>query len=91
MIAAKVGEDFGVELKSNPTTGYRWELAEVPPGLELLDAGFAPAERGGLGSGGTQRFRLRASAPGQYVLSFRLKRSWESEAIDTHTVEVEVH
>jgi predicted secreted protein len=88
MIAAKVGDVFRVELKSTPTTGYQWQPADLPDGVELVGSDFVP---GGTapGQGGTQRFQLRASRPGRYQVAFELKRAWETDPAGTHTFEVD--
>jgi hypothetical protein len=43
-----------------------------------------------LGAAGVQVFRLRAPQPWRYRLRFELKRRWEREPADTHTLELEV-
>jgi predicted secreted protein len=89
VIKATVGEIVAVDLQSTPGTGYRWQIADLPNGIESVDAGFtAPAN--GPGAGGTQHFHLRATRSGNFALKFVLKRSWEAEAIDNTTIEVQV-
>ena len=90
MVNAKVGEPFAVDLPSSPTTGYRWEGPEADDDLELLDHGYAVAPDAQPGDSGRQRFDLMARRPGHYTLVFTLKRSWESEGVDRHVVEVDV-
>jgi predicted secreted protein len=85
-----VGEAFSVELKASPTTGYKWHAPDLPHGLDLIDAGFAPVAGAEPGDAGTQHFRLRATATGRHRLTFSLKRPWEQEPIDSRTVDVEV-
>jgi predicted secreted protein len=82
-VNARAGEPFAVRLGAAPPTGYGWEIALLPPGVELLGAdGEAPPD------GGPQVFRLLVSQPGRYELRFLLKRRWEQDPIEIRVVEV---
>lgn len=79
VISVRVGDDFVVVLAANPTTGYEWEAHFDDALLELLErrlAGSGPA----IGSGGTERFRFSASAPGDGDLRMTYRRPWEAAA-----------
>ena len=82
-VNARVGEPFDVRLGAAPPTGYGWEIALVPPGVELL-GGDVEAQP----DGGPQVFRLVASHPGRFELRFLLKRRWEQDPIEIRVVEV---
>jgi predicted secreted protein len=88
MLTAKVGDVFTLDVQATPTTGYQWQPADLT-GLELVSTAFIPAGVSP-GSGGVQRFRLRATAVGRYVPTFQLKRAWETSPIDTRAFEVDV-
>jgi predicted secreted protein len=88
-VVSEVGAPFEVELDSAPTTGYGWEIAHLPPGVDLLGSDFTASPDGEAGDGGVQVFRLVANHPGHYELRFLLKRRWEQEPIDLKVVEVE--
>ena len=82
-MTVQAGEVFTVWAKSNPTTGFEWQLA-TPLNAKLLrmqDTGFkAPPKREGLplvGAPGRQWWRLKAIAPGQTVMEIAYRRSWE--------------
>jgi predicted secreted protein len=90
MLTAHVATPFTVELAANPTTGFAWEAAELPDGVQLLDSRFTPPATARPGAGGTQSFELQAARPGRLSLRFALRRSWETEAAQHETVEVEV-
>jgi len=76
VVRADVGIPFEVRLAATPTTGDGWEIAALPPGVELL--------------GGDQSvFRLCASHPGRFELRFVAKRRWEQEPIEIRVVAVE--
>lgn len=88
MLTVVVGEPFEVALAAAPTTGYLWELDPLPAGLRSLDRGFREAPDAAVGDGGTQVLRLQADRPGAYELRVRLKRRWETSALDERTIEV---
>ena len=86
-----VGGEFSVRLESTPTTGYVWDVETLPESIELLGSEYEqPAGERPPGDPGTQAFRFRARNPGEHLIHFVLKRQWESKAINSHTVKVEV-
>jgi predicted secreted protein len=90
-VIATVGEEFMVSLKSTPSTGYIWETFSLPEGIVLLGSDFEkPASNIQPGDPVIQLFRFRALTAGEYVISFVLKRTWESNAIESHEVAVKV-
>ena len=90
MVNARVGEPFTIELPSSPTTGYRWEGPQASGDVELLDERFDVPFDAQPGDPSVQRFQLVARTVGRLTLTFTLKRSWESEGVDTRVVEVDV-
>lgn len=87
-LAVEAGTPFEVRLGAPPTTGYGWEIAHLPPGVELL-GGDEHDGRNGPGDGDGQVFRLVASQPGLFELRFVLDRRWEQEPMEIRVVEVE--
>ena len=85
----EAGPPFEIQLASAPSTGYRWEVASLPDGLEVLETDFEIAPDAAIGDPGTQRFRLRATRPGHYAVGFVLRRPWESEGLEARTVDVD--
>ena len=75
------GDSFAVELKSNPTTGYRWQSEPARPGDGLLQQDrddFAAPQGGELcGAPGRQRLTFSARKPGQTTLRLVYIRPWE--------------
>jgi hypothetical protein len=94
MLDVEAGTPFEVRPGTAPPTGYGWELAHPPPGVELL-GGDAPVleaiDGAGAGEIDGQLFRLVASHPGRFELRFLLKRGWEQEPIEIRLIEVEAH
>ena len=87
---ARVNEPFQIAIPSNPTTGYRWNVASMPQSLRILDATFQPKPHAQPGDGGTEVFHLTAAESGDYRIEFVLPRPWENEQEDQHTVLVQV-
>ena len=75
--AVAVGEELVVRLDENRTTGFRWELTDLPDGVVCVEDAFQPPSSPRPGEGGTRVFRLRATAAGLHRVSARLCRSWE--------------
>ena len=82
VVTADVGIPFEVRLTATPTTGDGWEVAALPPGVELLGSGAGPDDQ--------SVFRLRAGHPGRFEVRFVASRRWEQEPIDIRVVAVEV-
>jgi predicted secreted protein len=80
-----------VRLDESPTTGYRWQPVEVPPGVEVVGARFHdPSGPTVAGGSGTRIFQLLVPEPGSYSLTFHLRREWEPEPIEVSTIELEI-
>lgn len=76
-----VGEVGEVPLERYGTAGYAWEVLPPPPGLappEIVPRSGGP---GGIGAANLEVLRLRATAPGEYLVVLRLRRPWESTAV----------
>jgi len=92
------GQILVVTLESNPTTGYRWEVAEIQESIleQMGEAEFEPSETGEppfVGAGGWEIFRFEAISAGQMTLQLVYRRSWEEgvEPINTFSIEVVVN
>ena len=88
-ISARVGETFVVELEGNPTTGYQWELSEGDDKFRLVEKDYAQPGSG-IGAATRERFAIKAIEPGSTTLTFKHKRSWESEVLDTKTFRLHI-
>jgi inhibitor of cysteine peptidase len=89
-----VGAKVFVRLRGNPTTGFRWQLAEKPSDtLELLaDEEYASDREkpAAVGSGGTFTFALRAVKAGSCVLRLAYRRPWEKDKKAAQTFSVTI-
>ena len=83
-ITARAGETFVIELEGNPTTGYQWELAEGDEHFRLVEKNYAQPGSG-IGSATRERFVIEATKTGSTTLTFKHKRPWETEVLDTKT------
>jgi inhibitor of cysteine peptidase len=91
------GQILVVTLESNPTTGYRWEVAEIQESIleQMGEAEFKPSQTGEppmTGAGGWEIFRFKAISAGQMTLQLVYRRSWEEgvEPINTFSLQVVV-
>jgi len=93
-ISLKKGENFTLQLRENPSTGYSWEL-NVTEGLSVLSDEYTQDEAAEdkVGVGGTHTWILEAVEPGSQHVNGIYRRSWENttgtEENFTLTVEVE--
>lgn len=94
-VEAEIRLDKRVEirLKSNPTTGYYWQLVDpIPVGLRLLDERYVadPAPEGITGSGGTQIFLFQGDRTGQHDVFLSYQRS-PSDVAEARKINIEVY
>ena len=70
--------------------GYQWALVSLDEShLTLEGRRYQPAQ-GGIGSAGSDGWRLVAKKPGRTRIELKKGRSWESEPIGQFTVELEI-
>lgn len=96
--ALKVGDTLRVELPSNPSTGYSWQIADndssvlAPIGESQFS--LSPDATPIPGSGGVQTFHFHAIGEGESTLTLIYVRPWETSVTptpnDTWTVQVNV-
>lgn len=89
------GETLRLRLESNATTGYSWEVAELPPILKRTGGGYeAPSPpRGGppiAGAGGTQDFTFTARSAGRGTLRLVYRQPWDKKARPDRTFRLSV-
>lgn len=74
------GQTLILNLPSNPTTGFRWQLFDAAAGvLKTLgpEVYRAPEEAGIVGSAGLSTWRFQATQAGQGRLLLQYQRPWE--------------
>lgn len=90
-VTLKTGQALEMVLEGNPSTGYGWTL-EQPFGKSLSEKGVkqvANTDASVVGAPATYHFRFQAESPGETVLNFLYKRSWETTP-DDQTITVTV-
>ena len=76
------GEMFSIELDSNPSTGYRWDLQLKAGKASLVDEDFisdAPKNSMVCGAGGKKVFIFKAEEAGTIEIDATYKRPWKSD------------
>lgn len=78
-IKATVGQKFIICLESNPTTGYKWEIAKPLDSniVMFVYSSYKPGRRKLIGGGGRELWVFRAVGRGKTEIWFRYARSWE--------------
>ena len=87
-----LGDVFSVELASNPTTGFHWQLADAGSSGVLAPAGdeFHAPDTERCGTPGVQKLSFRAAAPGETVLKLVYVRPWEKNRPPMRSFQVTV-
>jgi len=88
------GKGFSLSLKSNPTTGYRWQLAKPADAavVKLVKNDYQADSHppGMVGVGGKEVWAFTAVNPGKTVLEFKYVRAWEKDKPPVQTARYEV-
>ena len=76
-----VGQDFTITLESNPTTGYRWQLAQPLDGavVTLVGKEFKAPDTQHLGAGGREIWTFKAVGQGKTTVEMAYLRTWEKD------------
>jgi inhibitor of cysteine peptidase len=90
-VEVRVGHVIEITLAGNPTTGYRWEVADPANGvLEQIGEPQYAADSDALGAGGKFTFRFRAVAKGRAALRLVYHRPFEKSAPPEETFTVTI-
>jgi inhibitor of cysteine peptidase len=84
------GQQFSIALRSNPTTGYRWQPSFDAGALASISSTYVPDVPMRVGSGGTEVFTFQALRAGTSKIMFDYVRSWERGAINETSYTVTV-
>jgi inhibitor of cysteine peptidase len=92
-IEVKSGEQFVIQLDSNPTTGYAWAVqSNTDPAVAKKTASqYLAAQPAVVGSGGVQRLVFDARTRGSTTIVLRYEQSFAPDPSDeelTYTVNV---
>lgn len=88
-IAVTAGQVFVIELESNPSTGYSWQLTAIPDlaVARFVLAAHVPDGSGRPGASGVDRFAFRAIGVGTSTISLAYLRPWETDQPPAKTAE----
>jgi inhibitor of cysteine peptidase len=82
-----IGENFDIELESNPTTGFRWIPTFDSAFLELVDNSFILNEQKNLaGAPGIEVFTFKGIAKGITEIYLNYERPWEEKTPEQEKV-----
>lgn len=89
------GQGLEIALESNPTTGYRWEVAGLEGGVlrQVGEAEFQAVDSGTtllVGAGGTETLRFQAERAGTTTLTLVYHRPWERGVEPLEAFEIQV-
>ena len=87
-IYLKKDAPYILELESNPTTGYMWELTSLGKEnkVQVEELPYKP-NTGLIGSAGTQSWKITPNGNGLTRAIFEYKQSWESHSIKTRIID----
>ncbi|MBH2033584.1 MAG: protease inhibitor I42 family protein [Pseudomonadales bacterium] len=87
------GQTVLINLRSNPTTGFRWQVQDAAPGV-LRSLGpevySNPEDSGLVGSAGQSSWRFEAAQPGSGRLLLVYRRPWETGVAPEQTFDCQV-
>ena len=89
-VEATVGDSLVIALPENGTTGYQWNVSATGDAVVVDSDEFAPPESGAPGATGRRMVTLRATRPGNAVVTMRLERPWETLAAKRRRLAVTV-
>lgn len=75
----KVGDTFKIELESNATTGYQWQLAKSlnEKIVKLVSSKYILPSSNLVGAGGTEVWTFKGIKEGKTKISLKYVRPWE--------------
>lgn len=75
------GDAITILLPENPTTGFRWAIAQTNNQVVTIDGDdYTVAAGSGIGGGGTRSLVLKALQPGTVFFQLKLWREWEGDS-----------
>jgi inhibitor of cysteine peptidase len=92
-IAVRVGNVVKVTVASNPTTGFRWELAGISTPAVVAQNGeseYVPPDSAASGAGGQEIWTFKALKRGTSLISLAYSRPWEGGAKAEWTLDISV-
>jgi inhibitor of cysteine peptidase len=90
-IEVPLNSEVIIQLKENPTTGYKWSSPRFDGKLLLLKTNeFRAGEKKLIGGAGIRHFAFEAKGPGKTVVEMEYMRPWEAAATAAATFRVSI-
>ncbi|HEY4258343.1 MAG: protease inhibitor I42 family protein [Candidatus Udaeobacter sp.] len=92
-VEVQCGAKITIELKENPTTGYRWRISSIDEVFLQPECDeFLPPDQTTPGAGGLRRFFFRAKSAGSTALTLISKRAWQrdDQAVNTFRLAIRI-
>lgn len=86
-----VNDTFRVALNGTPTSGYGWQLIQLPPSLKLNNTDYTPARHchpGITGCRGVQTFVFDVVTPGAGTLQWSYGTMWTTASTVAHCIDI---
>jgi inhibitor of cysteine peptidase len=93
LVQVQPGAKITIQLKENPTTGYRWTISNVDKALLALEGDeFVPPDQKTPGAGGLRRFFFSTTGEGFAAVTLISKRAWQrdDQAVDTFNLTLQI-
>lgn len=88
-VIVATGDVVEITVAEQGSTGYVWDVASCPPGLEQTDSKLVlPTAAPGAGGMRTLRFTVTAAPSATATLRLALRRPWETQAAPHAVFEV---
>lgn len=80
LIKCQTRQELTIELESNPSTGYTWQVIKGDTlHLRLLREEYVPGTTERMGAAGKQRLHFQTLTTGRAPLLLEYRRPWEKE------------
>jgi inhibitor of cysteine peptidase len=78
-VTVRKGQTFALTLRSNPTTGYIWQLDKPPEDgvIQFIDNQYRGDKSGLVGAGGREIWTFKAVETGETTIDLKYVRPWE--------------
>jgi inhibitor of cysteine peptidase len=86
-VTVTAGQEFKVTLASNPTTGYKWDLAKPLDEkiVKFVTNEYARSAPQLIGSGGNEVWTFKAAGEGRTEIAMKYIRPWEKDVAPART------
>jgi predicted secreted protein len=91
-VAVREGQTFALTLRSNPTTGYIWQLTEPINEriIRLTGNEYRSDKTGLMGAGGREIWTFKAVGSGETRINLKYARPWEKDTAPAKTAQFRI-